>query len=40
MYDFVNANPGWPKLYHTDRPTQEIVASVLVNEIQKLLKES
>lgn len=40
IYDFINANPGWPKLYHTDRATQEIVASGLASEIQKLLKES
>jgi hypothetical protein len=40
MYDFVFANPGWPKLYHTDRQTQEIVAEQLAEQIQKYLSKS
>lgn len=37
MYDFVRNNPGWPKLYHTDRDTQEQVADKLADQIQKYL---
>jgi len=38
MYDFVKKNPGWPKLYHTDRGTQEQVAQELYKKIQTNLK--
>lgn len=34
MYDFVKHNPGWPKLYHTDRSTQELVADQLHEQIK------
>ena len=37
MYDFVKNNPGWPKLYHTDKATQELVANKLADQIHKHL---
>jgi hypothetical protein len=37
MYNFVKANPGWPKLYHTNQSTQEQVACELVKQIEKIL---
>jgi hypothetical protein len=38
IFEFVEQNPDWPRNYHTDRGTQEIVAKHIDQLIQKRMK--